>query len=1796
MRAGRQGIDGGRARRRGVAGFLRGFGSRSLLPALAACLVAAGAPSSGRAEIRDDRQACMTLAAFPSRAGGVADDAVDLDAAASRCEAAVEGNPPDFAALAHLGRVHWLRGERLNESAEHETARELGRRAAGQWQPEGLFLLGLLAERDGDGEEAQDWFLRAAERDLVAACLKAATGFGDGVGTGEDMVEAGHWLARCRQGADDAQRQQIETYGNRLAERLIERNAERLEDAGYVGSLDNARAVLRIVDFNEAFFGPDHPLSTYARQVLDDLTALMHDQDATHARLSSIQDELDAARGLSERGAFLAAAAKAQRAFASAQRLAAADTAGERDHSGAAQSTLALIWLGVIPDIALELRNADFFDGIVPHQRLKDAEALDRLLGDYASDFHDPEEFAFLLQKAKARWAAFGGDIDGAASLYEDAYRREAGRAGAGDPAAAVPPTPPFASDPVDHDRLEWFRKTLLEAAAMVADDRKPVEEQVLAVRKPFLDQDPSSLLRLYTANFTVLDADGALAALIDPAFEKGFAFEPDMRDADSVFDAVAAEELQWGRDWHGNTLPILSDRTVPAANRLARVAAAIEEAGGSPFPIEENIRLLVDLHHAGEPADRTRVEETALELQNIVGIMAPALWSARLGEAVLEIHPDLASAEAFRAKIGRVKYTVLLDGTGLLLKELVAAGEDKDLLRAIAGRTAALRTYALSEPAARSIDGGDPVVTADNILRMARDRARLDRSLAISALLQLASLGAVSAGELPALLTLRDFATTHLEHDNDLLVHQALERVRNRARIGLEIAILSAMRSVMVSDGDGAAGLADEAALIASVAFAEDAPERALVDAWRASIPGLPAIGRTLDPAVRQALGRAAAISADVQKELDAVPLANFSLFDDAGDGDRQDADRRPLKFLAMDALARVEAIRRMDPGTVPDSVLSSIPLAVEEFQNGAYPFVARSLADAAADHYRKRRGFESDAAFMDRRSAQAAVLAGDFDGAFAAYERAIASLVGAQLTDQPHFKALLLDMAGLYARTGRSDIADSILNAFPDVLPIVTRPGVAFPMAALDAGISGLQASSMGFLRDFWMSALGPTADSMAELFLADGDTASAGIWAAALDVANATDMLNSWDLNAAFLRAKISLAQGRHTEAAAALGALVETVAPQDGPAGSPSPLAAATVRLALARARASVGDMAGAAASARLAFEEVAHLDQGDNPVLAAFHWEAGNIAMADARPGDAVASYREAVRRVRDPATGFLRGAVWDPGWADRFTPHRALDDLLDALWMAGGASGDAAIAAEAFETAQLSALAEAATAISAAAIRNRTTDPAIRALLRQRQDAVRRLAALHDMLADNIAAASDVVAAASPEDVRREIAALDSRLAALSPDLSLALTPRSTSLADLRLSLEPGDAVVKVRSGETVTHAFLVDRDRIVWRRVEIAEEELRRGVAALRHALDPVNLGIRGATSLVEGRENAFPFAAAHELYAAIFRDLLESGGRMPGHVFYEANGPLETLPLQILLRSPAAAGGIEARLKSADWLARHVAITVVPSVAAIAMPAPTASSEARRPFFGIGAPDFAGPVRLAANDDAERPGSASFRSLFRGGSADLDAIASLAPLPEARTELLAIGRSLGEDGSVVLTGGDATQRALLAQPLDAFRVVAFATHGLVAGEISRLAEPALALTPVDGATPDDDGLLTMSEVAQLNLDSDWVLLSACNTASSDGRGGSGALSGLAQAFFYAGARRLLVSNWPVISEAAVRLTTSTMASYSGGGDRPAAEALQDAILAILERPQASILELHPAYWGPFSLVSRLR
>jgi len=121
--------------------------------------------------------------------------------------------------------------------------------------------------------------------------------------------------------------------------------------------------------------------------------------------------------------------------------------------------------------------------------------------------------------------------------------------------------------------------------------------------------------------------------------------------------------------------------------------------------------------------------------------------------------------------------------------------------------------------------------------------------------------------------------------------------------------------------------------------------------------------------------------------------------------------------------------------------------------------------------------------------------------------------------------------------------------------------------------------------------------------------------------------------------------------------------------------------------------------------------------------------------------------------------------------------------------------------------------------------------------------------------------------------------------------------------------------------------------------------------------------------------------------------------------------------------------------------------------------------------------------------------------------------------------------------------------------------------------------------------ATEADDGLLTASEVAQLDLNADWVILSACNTASSDGTPGAEGLSGLAKAFFYAGARALLVSHWPVASDAAVKLTTGLFKEAAAHPEIGRAEALRRSMLALMDDGDNPYFA-HPMFWAPFVVV----
>jgi CHAT domain-containing protein/tetratricopeptide (TPR) repeat protein len=412
------------------------------------------------------------------------------------------------------------------------------------------------------------------------------------------------------------------------------------------------------------------------------------------------------------------------------------------------------------------------------------------------------------------------------------------------------------------------------------------------------------------------------------------------------------------------------------------------------------------------------------------------------------------------------------------------------------------------------------------------------------------------------------------------------------------------------------------------------------------------------------------------------------------------------------------------------------------------------------------------------------------------------------------------------------------------------------------------------------------------------------------------------------------------------------------------------------------------------------------------------------------------------------------------------------------------------------------------------------------------------------------------------------------------PSYAALADPKPLAAADVQAFLGPDEALVNMLVGRSTSFVWVVTRETAAWSEVAVGERQLAAEVAALREALDPL------AVQRDPNARTEFDVARSHRLYRSLLGPL-EEHFKAKRHLIVVPNGPLTSLPPQVLVTRPPDPGASAAdAAKSAAWLVRRHALSVLPSVQSLAaLRRLQGPSTARKPFIGIGDPVLEGPdANAGTSRGAGAPVTASKRFYTRG-LANVRAVSAMTPLPDTADELRAIARVLGASNDDILLRGDASEPRVRARDLGGYRVVHFATHGLVSGELDGVAEPALVLTPPREATELDDGLLTASEIATLRLDADWVVLSACNTAAG-AEVGAEALSGLARAFFFSGARALLVSHWSVYSDAAVKLTTATFARLR---EKPAlgrAEAFRQSMLKLIAEGRP------PAYWAPFVIV----
>lgn len=575
-------------------------------------------------------------------------------------------------------------------------------------------------------------------------------------------------------------------------------------------------------------------------------------------------------------------------------------------------------------------------------------------------------------------------------------------------------------------------------------------------------------------------------------------------------------------------------------------------------------------------------------------------------------------------------------------------------------------------------------------------------------------------------------------------------------------------------------------------------------------------------------------------------------------------------------------------------------------------------------------------------------------------------------------------------------------------------------------------------------------------------------------------------------------------------------------------------------------------------------------------------------------------------------------------------------------------TGDPANREQAFALLQRTLNSRAGTALARMSSRAAAADPALAKLVREQQD----LYALRPTLDKAVVAA---LSRGSPDEAvraRSELADVDRRIAGLSERIKLDFPKyhaldgtEPLALADIQRALSPSEALLAFveiepsRTEPAEVHAWVVTANSVRWERLPASGLQTAGSVGWLRCGLDASEWrrpGGRDACRQATGADwseadeaagKPLPFDArrAHEIYSA-FLAPIEAALRLPDggwrDIVVVAAGPLAPIPIGVLVTAaPSFAVPADvADYRKVAWLGRRQPITVLPSIGAIVMLRSIAhASAARRPMLGFGNPILNGDVGDPELGSFYRRRSALARSRQtcadipprtriphlasrsaaliprRSARPDVDQLLAQAPLPETADELCAVARDLDASTSDIRLGAHATESAVKASSRDGaladYRILHFATHGALPGELTGRIEPGLILTPPATATDEDDGFLSASEISQLKLDADWVILSACNTAGSDGGGNGGeTLSGLTRAFFYAGARTVLVSHWAVDSEATVALVTAAVGRMARDKALSKAEAMRFAQGTLIDGGHA--YEAHPAYWAPFVLV----
>jgi CHAT domain-containing protein len=524
---------------------------------------------------------------------------------------------------------------------------------------------------------------------------------------------------------------------------------------------------------------------------------------------------------------------------------------------------------------------------------------------------------------------------------------------------------------------------------------------------------------------------------------------------------------------------------------------------------------------------------------------------------------------------------------------------------------------------------------------------------------------------------------------------------------------------------------------------------------------------------------------------------------------------------------------------------------------------------------------------------------------------------------------------------------------------------------------------------------------------------------------------------------------------------------------------------------------------------------------------------------------------------------------------------KLLAPCLDAFYAASQASPDSGQQqfAEMFEATQLvqGGITSQQIAQATARLAENKRDPRVADAIRAREKVVAELEDLarqRNQIAETTepGQTNAINAALAPEldkkieAAQRALADADSTMQAASPNYGQ-LVQTVAAAKDVLGLLAPNEAFVQISLTDDGGWTFVLHNGAVHVAKVKGGTVRMAELVGKVRASIDP------DAPTLP-----TFDVAAAQEIYADTIAPL-EADLAGADSLVIVPDGPLLSLPFEVLLTGPADA----ANLGAAPWLLKRFTIAHVPAAANfVSLRKIAGGSRATRAWFGFG--DFR-PVTLAQAERTFGPGCADAARLYAG----------LPLLPGTRRELDA-ARSLFAGAGTDIELGDAfTVDAVRKADLKDYRILHFAAHALLPAELRCESEPAIVTSPPPGAKDASGTLLTSSIVLDLNLDADAVILSACNSGGPGGKTAGESLSGLARAFFYAGARSLMVTHWEVNDQIAAFLVADTLRRLregKSGGIAGALRAAQLGLIADAGHGGVPAEVVHPSYWAPFAVI----